>query len=94
MLIETIDTTGEANNLAALVGKYADNMSNKPRQVEAGEWIYMGCFIQESQLPKLVGKYEVFKNDADQTHLGRCCTFREAKKLCEKNPCSSNSVKL
>ena len=54
----------------------------KPRQIEVGEWLYKGCFIQESTHPQLIGKYEVFKNDEPQTHVGRCHTFTEAKKLC------------
>jgi hypothetical protein len=94
LLIETIDTTSEPNNLAALFEQYAGKMPNKPIQVELGEWLYMGCFIQESKHPRLVGNYEVFKNDAYETHIGRCYTFREAKKLCEENPCSSNYVKF
>ena len=62
----------------------------KPRQIEVGEWLYKGCFIQESIHPKLIGKYEVFKNDESQTHVGRCYTFTEAKKLCEENECFEN----
>lgn len=62
----------------------------KPRQIEVGEWLYKGCFIQESIHPKLIGKYEVFKNDEPQTHVGRCYTFNEAKKLCEENECFEN----
>lgn len=56
----------------------------KPIQVELGEWLYKGCFIQESIHPQLFGKYEVFKNDDMQTHIGRCRTFTEAKKICEE----------
>jgi hypothetical protein len=62
-------------------------IKEKPKQIEVGEWMYKGCFIQESTHPKLIGKYEVFKNDKPQTHVGRCYTFIEAKKLCEENEC-------
>ena len=62
----------------------------KPRQIEVGEWLYKGCFIQESTHPQLVGKYEVFKNDELQTHVDRCNTFAEAKKLCKENECFEN----
>jgi len=41
----------------------------KPRQIECGEWLYKGCFIQEFDHPQLVGKYEVFKNDEPQSHV-------------------------
>lgn len=62
----------------------------KPKQIELGEWLYKGCFIQESIHPKLVGRYEIFKNDEPQTHVGRCYTFTKAKKLCEENKCFDN----
>lgn len=62
----------------------------RPIQIETKEWLYKGCFIQESVHPKLVGRYEVFKNDAAQTHVGRCNTFAEAKGLCEENQCFEN----
>jgi len=62
----------------------------KPIQIEVGEWLYKGCFIQEFKHPKLVGKYEIFKNDEAQTHVDRCYTFTEAKKLCEENECIEN----
>ena len=64
--------------------------NNRPRQIENGEWIYKGCFIQESKHPKLEGNYEVFKNNKEQSHVGRCYTFDEAKKLCEENECFDN----
>jgi len=60
-------------------------ISNKCIQIESGEWLYKGCFIQESVHPRLVGKYEVFKNNKSQSHIGRCYTFTEAKKLCREN---------
>jgi hypothetical protein len=56
---------------------------DKPVQVEDGEWKYKGCFIQKSIHPKLIGKFEVFKDDEGQTHIGRYHTFSEAKKMCE-----------
>lgn len=65
-----------------------------PRQIEADEWLYKGCFIQGSEHPKLIGKFEVFKNDKLQTHVGRCFTFAEAKKLCEKNKCTENVLEF
>jgi predicted Fe-S protein YdhL (DUF1289 family) len=54
-------------------------------QIEIGEWLYKDCFIQESIHPKLMGKYEVYKNDERQNHIGRCHTLAEAKKLCTEN---------
>ena len=65
----------------------------KPKQIEVDEWIYKGCFIQKSEHPQLKGKYEVFKNNEEQTHIDRCYTFIEAKKLCEKNECNDNFQK-
>lgn len=62
----------------------------KPKQIDVCEWIYKGCFIQKFKHPKLIGNYEVFKNDNLQTHIGRCYTFAEAKILCVKNECSHN----
>ena len=62
----------------------------KLRQIEIGEWLYCGCFIQDSTHPKLLGKYEVFKNNKYQEHVGRCYTFLEAKKICEVNKCVDN----
>lgn len=64
------------------------------RQIEVGEWLYKGCFIQESEHPKLVGKYEVFKNNEHQTHVGRCHTLIEAKKLCMENECNENALEF
>lgn len=64
------------------------------RQVEAGEWLYKGCFIQESKHPQLVGNYEVFQNNEFQTHIGRCYTLTEAKILCKNNECFDNFLKF
>lgn len=65
----------------------------KPKQIEVGEWLYKGCFIQESSHPQLIGKYEVFKNNENQDHVGRCYTFAEAKRLCKENECTENYLK-
>lgn len=62
----------------------------KPIQIETGEWLYKGCFITEFKHPKLIGKYEVFKNNKTQDHIDRCHTMTEAKKLCEQNECFEN----
>jgi hypothetical protein len=67
---------------------------NKIKKIEDCEWLYKGCFIQESRHPKLVGKYEIFKNDTQQTHVGRCYTFTEAKRLCIENECTENIIIL
>ena len=67
-------------------------VKEKPRQLEAGEWIYKGCFIQDQQHPMLVGRYTVFKNDYLQVYVGRAYTFTEAKKLCEANECFDNCL--
>ena len=64
----------------------------KPRQIEVGEWLYKGCFIQKSEHSELIGKYEVFKNDKHQSHVGRCYTFTEAKRLCKKKECFENAL--
>jgi len=64
----------------------------KPTQIECSEWLYKGCFISKFEHPKLVGRYEVFKNDEKQTHVGRCYTFEEAKVLCDKNECYENKL--
>jgi len=62
----------------------------KPKQIETVEWLYKGCFIQESKHPELYGNYEVFKNNENQDHVGRTKTFSSAKKLCEENECFDN----
>ncbi len=38
-------------------------MGTKPVRIDVDEWLYKGCFIQKFEHPKLVGKYEVFKNN-------------------------------
>ncbi len=80
-LIDIIDTTNEPNIIQEM---------QKIKCISHDEWIYMGCFIQKSKHPQLIGNYEVFKNDKRQTHIGRCYTFAEAKKLCIENKCDIN----
>jgi len=62
----------------------------QPVELCPGKWIYKGCFIQKGDHPMLAGQYRVFKNDKLQTHVDRCNTFKQAKKLCEKNECTEN----
>jgi len=50
------------------------------------EWRYKGFIIIKFEHPKLAGKYEVFRNDKNETNVGRCCTLKEAKELCD-NTC-------
>lgn len=83
-LIEIINADNSPNIIEEILSK------EKPRKIEMGEWIYKGCFIQKSEHPHLKGKYEVFKNDEPQTHVDRCHTFAEAKRLCEENKCFEN----
>ena len=66
----------------------------KPRQIEVNEWLFMGCFIQASKHHNLIGNYEVFKNNEKQTHVGRCYTFTEAKRLCIENLCTDNYLEF
>jgi hypothetical protein len=63
-------------------------------KLELDEWLYKGCFIQKSIHPQLSGKYEVFQNNKEQTHIGRTFTFVEAKKLCVENECLDNYLKF
>lgn len=63
---------------------------NNPILIEVDEWLYMGCFIQKSKHPELIGNYEVFKNNENQDHVGRTYTFVEAKRLCVENQCHDN----
>ena len=65
-------------------------LSSMIKKIEVGEWLYNGCFIQRSEHPQLSGKYEVFKNDKNQTHIGRCDTLIQAKKLCNENKSTDN----
>jgi hypothetical protein len=66
----------------------------KPLQIDSDEWLFKGCFIQRSKHPQLIGNYEVFKNDKGQTHVDRCYTFTEAKKLCIENECTENTLQF
>jgi hypothetical protein len=63
----------------------------KPQQIDSQEWLYMGCFISKQEHPQLSGNYSVFQNNEEQTDIGRCYTFAEAKKLCEQNICTDNA---
>jgi hypothetical protein len=65
-------------------------MRDNPRQIEVGEWLYKGCFIQEFKHPKLLGKYSVIKNNKEQDHVGRASTMKEAKRMCRDNECHDN----
>jgi hypothetical protein len=87
-LIEIINTDNSLNIIEEIMSK------EKPKQIDPHEWIYKGCFIQEFKHPQLKGKYEVFKNNVEQTHIDRCNTFTEAKRLCEENECFDNVLKF
>lgn len=69
-------------------------MKDKPKQIDSSEWLYKGCFIQQSKHPMLFGNYEVFKNDTQQTHVDRCHTFTEAMALCVENECNEHVLKF
>jgi hypothetical protein len=56
-----------------------------PFQIEIGEWYFKGCFIQKHGFVQLPGKYNVFKDDQSQTHVGFYSNFKEAKKACNDN---------
>ena len=60
------------------------------KQIDFEEWLHHGCFIQKSEHPKLYGKYEVFKNDKNQTHIGRYKTKKDAIEAARKNKCVEN----
>jgi hypothetical protein len=66
----------------------------KPTQIETDEWLFKGCFIQKNSHPKLIGNYEVFKNDKNQNHVDRCYSFAEAKQLCINNECFDDYLKF
>jgi hypothetical protein len=67
-------------------------LSSKIQQIDTDEWLYKGCFIQKSNHHLLIGNYSVFKNDKDQTNIGRTYTFAEAKKLAAQNECKENHL--
>jgi len=57
-------------------------MKNKIIKVCDDEWIYKNCTIQKNSHVNLIGNYEVWNNDLNETHIGRCNTLKEAKSLC------------
>jgi hypothetical protein len=63
---------------------------SKPIQIDAGEWLFKGCFIQEFKHPKLLGRFEIFKNNKQQTHIAVCNTIKKAKQICIENECFDN----
>lgn len=77
-------------HLIAIKGEI--NSFVKPIQLEDGEWLYGGCFIQKNDHPSLIYKYVVFKNNEEQTHIGGAFSKKEAMKLCEDNPCFENHL--
>lgn len=64
---------------------YCARCLSKAIQIDPDEWHCNGCFIQKSDHPCLFGRYEVFKDDKYQTHIGRYNTFREAKRAAKEN---------
>ena len=82
-LIDILNTDNELNIIEKIM-----------QQIDTEEWLYFGCFIQKSQHPQLCGKYEVFKNNEEQTHVGRAMTLLEAKRLCKENKCKNNFLKF
>ena len=87
-LIQIINTDNELNIIEIIMSK------EKPKKIDSDVWIYKGCFIQKVAHPVLFGKYFVFKNDKQQTHIDKTKTFVEAKKLCEQNECHANYLKF
>jgi hypothetical protein len=81
-LIDIINTDNEPNSI--------NNIMSEPIKINSGEWLFKGCFIQEFKHPKLSGRFEVFKNDKQQTHISVCNNFEQAKKLCIENECFDN----
>ena len=81
-LIDIIDTDNEPNLI--------DDIMSEPIQINAGEWLFKGCFIQEFKHPKLLGRFEVFKNNKQQKHIAVCNNFEQAKKICNENKCFDN----
>jgi len=65
-------------------GTIIEKIQIMPVQIEAGEWWYKGCFIQEQEHPQLL-KYCVFKDNKSHTLVDDCGTFTEAAILCEEN---------
>lgn len=97
IVVDSVDKTVRVQHLEARTPvtdyRFSDLKleKEKPQQIEAGEWLYKGCFIQKNMPhPQLVGNFVVFKNNQAQDHVGRCFTFAEAKKLCKENECLDN----
>ena len=65
----------------------------QPQQIEDGEWYFMGCFIQKQTHPQLL-PYVVFKDDETQSHVGVCCTMKEARQMCLLNKVESPKIGL
>jgi hypothetical protein len=59
LLIETIDTTGEANNLAALLEQYAEKMSNRIKHPELWAFFEEHARNMEGEKESCNGKYRV-----------------------------------
>lgn len=57
----------------------------KPTLVSGGEWYFMGCFIQRQDIRPSAEPFHVFQDNKDQTSVGSCFTFTEAKKICRLN---------
>jgi len=57
---------------------------SRPIQVEDGEWLYKGNFIQKQDHPELL-KYCVFSAKDDRRHIGVSNTWKGAKELCKDN---------
>lgn len=54
------------------------------KQVEIGEWTYLGCCIQRNPPhPKLLDKYVIFDLSGDQRTIGTAQTLNEAKQVCK-----------
>lgn len=64
------------------------------KKIDTDEWIYKGCFIQLFKHPCLFGKYSVFKNNKNQTNIGRFENIKNAKKACIENECKKNYLKI
>lgn len=71
-----------AKIIANALNKYKSK--EKPVQIEIGEWLYKGNFIQEQNHPELP-KFRIFGADKEQTHVGTCNTFAQAKNIAELN---------
>lgn len=61
-----------------------------PVQIEDGEWLCSGNFIQKQDHPKLEGKYVVFSNNEEQTHIAVAYSFSQAVSFARLHPCNEN----